>query len=218
MKYNFCKNCGSPVQPGLTNCQRCGAPVDQVQPVDEDKPMAQPPGMLKQYYDPEGNMQQPSNMQQPANNFQQPMGNPNPQQPVNNYQQPMGQPMNNNFQQPMGNPNPQQQVNNYQQPMGQPMGNNNYGQPMPQQVQQPQNKGGGAMGSAIGSVACGIIAFFIFWWLSICGIGIGFTAIKTGKAQNNNGAFIIGIIGVLLCIADIVLYLLAQNGIFVINL
>ena len=101
MKYNFCKNCGSPVQPGMNACQRCGAPVDQVQPVDENKPMAQPPGMLRQYYG-------DSNTAQPA---QQPMGQPvqqpMPQQQMYN-QQPMGAPMG---QQMYNQPMPQANVN-----------------------------------------------------------------------------------------------------------
>ena len=160
MKYNFCKNCGSPVQPGMTNCQRCGAPVDQVQPVDENKPMAQPVPPT-----------------------------PMPQQPMNNMQQP-----------PMGQPMPQQPV----QPMGVPMG-----QPMPQQVPAKQKN---AMGSAVGSIVCGVVAFFIFWWLSLCGIGLGVSAIKLGKQQNNNGAFIVAIIGILVCVADVVLFFLIQSG------
>ncbi len=103
MKYNFCKNCGSPVQPGMTACQRCGAPVDQVQPVDENKPMAQPPGMLKQYYGNNNGAAQPP--------VGQPAPQPMPQQPV---QQPMGQPMGQPMpgQQPMYNqPAPQPNVN-----------------------------------------------------------------------------------------------------------
>ena len=214
MKYNFCKNCGSPVQPGMTNCQRCGAPVDQVQPVDENKPMAQPPGMLRQFYGdgnnmPDNNMAQPV---QPMDNMQQPpMGQPveqpmpinnNVQGPVQPMNQPMGepvpvpnQPMNN-----MGQPMPQQPV----QPMGVPMG-----QPMPQQVPAKQKN---AMGSAVGSIVCGVVAFFIFWWLSLCGIGLGVSAIKLGKQQNNNGAFIVAIIGILVCVADVVLFFLIQSG------
>ena len=100
MKYNFCFIFGSPIQPGMPNCQRCGAPAETVQAVDENKPMAQPPGMLRQYYDTNGQMQaQPGAMpqQQPVQQMpqQQPM-----QQPMMNgqYQQPMGQPM---MQQPM---------------------------------------------------------------------------------------------------------------------
>ena len=197
MKYNFCKNCGSPVQPGMTNCQRCGAPVDQVQPVDENKPMAQPPGMLRQFYGDGNNM--------PDNNMAQPVPpTPMPQQPMN---QPMGgpapmggQPMNNMQQPPMGQPMPQQPV----QPMGVPMG-----QPMPQQVPAKQKN---AMGSAVGSIVCGVVAFFIFWWLSLCGIGLGVSAIKLGKQQNNNGAFIVAIIGILVCVADVVLFFLIQSG------
>ena len=182
MKYNFCKNCGSPVQPGMTNCQRCGAPVDQVQPVDENKPMAQPPGMLRQFYGDGNNM--------PDNNMAQPVPpTPMPQQPMNNMQQP-----------PMGQPMPQQPV----QPMGVPMG-----QPMPQQVPAKQKN---AMGSAVGSIVCGVVAFFIFWWLSLCGIGLGVSAIKLGKQQNNNGAFIVAIIGILVCVADVVLFFLIQSG------
>jgi hypothetical protein len=203
MKYNFCKNCGSPVQPGMTNCQRCGAPVDQVQPVDENKPMAQPPGMLRQFYGDGNNM--------PDNNMAQPVQpTPMPQQPMDNMQQPpMGQPveqpmpMNNNVQgpvQPMNQPMPQQPV----QPMGVPMG-----QPMPQQVPAKQKN---AMGSAVGSIVCGVIALFIFWWLSLCGLGLGVSAIKLGKQQNNNGAFIVAIIGILVCVADVVLYFLIQSG------
>ena len=141
MKYNFCKNCGSPVQPGMTNCQRCGAPVDQVQPVDEDKPMAQPPGMLRQYID--GSGQPNSNVAQAA-----------PQQPMNN-----GQPMMNNqpMNQGMGNPMPQQQPmmnqqppmnNNMQPPMNGPM--NNMGQPV-----QGQNT------ADTGSIGWGILGFII---------------------------------------------------------
>ena len=221
MKYNFCKNCGSPVQPGMTNCQRCGAPVDQVQPVDENKPMAQPPGMLRQFYGdgsnmPDNNMAQPVQPtpmpQQPMDNMQQPpMGQPveqpmpinnNVQGPVQPMNQPMGepvpvpnQPMNN-----MGQPMPQQPV----QPMGVPMG-----QPMPQQVPAKQKN---AMGSAVGSIVCGVVAFFIFWWLSLCGIGLGVSAIKLGKQQNNNGAFIVAIIGILVCVADVVLFFLIQSG------
>ena len=207
MKYNFCKNCGSPVQPGMPNCQRCGAPVDQIQPVDENKPMAQPPGMLRQYYgDNNGanNPQMNGNYVQPAQPVNQPMNNQGMMP-----QQPMGQPMN-NMQQPMSNPMGQP-MNNMQQPM--------YQQPMPQQYNQiQQGNGGSATGSAFGSLACGIIAFFIFWWLSIVGIGLGITACKTGKAQNNNTAFIVGIIGILACIADIVLFALVQSGTIEINL
>ena len=185
MKYNFCKNCGSPVQPGMANCQRCGAPVDQVQPVDENKPMAQPPGMLRQFYGDGNNM--------PDNNMAQPVPpTPMPQQPMNNMQQPsMGQ--------PVGQPMPQQPMN---QPMGGPA-------PMPQQVPAKQKN---AMGSAVGSIVCGVVAFFIFWWLSLCGIGLGVSAIKLGKQQNNNGAFIVAIIGILVCVADVVLFFLIQSG------
>ena len=118
MKYNFCKNCGSPVQPGMPNCQRCGAPVDQIQPVDENKPMAQPPGMLRQYYgDNNGNNQPNSNVAQPVPQGQ-PMNQPMEQQPVGNQpvgnQPPMGQPMGQPMpgQQPMYNqPAPQPNVN-----------------------------------------------------------------------------------------------------------
>ena len=94
MKYNFCKNCGSPIQPGMANCQRCGAPAEVVQAVDENKPMAQPPGMLGHY----------------ANN------NPNGM--------PMNQPMNNMGQPPMMNGQPpmmNQQMMNQQMMNGQPM-------------------------------------------------------------------------------------------------
>lgn len=117
MKYNFCKNCGSPIQPGMANCQRCGAPAEVVQAVDENKPMAQPPGMLGHYVN---------------NNPNQPMG----QQPMNNgmQQQPMNQPMG----QPMNNGMPQQMP---QQPMGQPMMNQPMGQPMNNGMQQPMMNG-----------------------------------------------------------------------------
>ena len=222
MKYNFCKNCGSPVQPGMANCQRCGAPVDQVQPVDENKPMAQPPGMLRQFYGdgtnmPDNNMAQPVQPVQPT---------PMPQQPMNNMQQPpmgqpVGQPMNQPVQpmnQPMGGPAPmpQQQISQ-QPPMGQPMGGQPVqpmgvpmGQPMPQQAPTKQKN---PMGTAVGSIACGLVAFFIFWWLSICGIGLGVTAIKLGKQQNNNTVFIVAIIGILVGVADVVLFFLIQSGV-----
>ncbi len=111
MKYNFCKNCGSPIQPGMPNCQRCGAPAETVQAVDENKPMAQPPGMLRQYYDTNNQMQQPMQGQPGAMPAQQPVQQqvqPMPQQP------PMQQPMNQPYQQPMGQP-----MNNMQQPMPQ---------------------------------------------------------------------------------------------------
>ena len=138
MKYNFCKNCGSPVQPGMPNCQRCGAPVDQVQPVDEDKPMAQPPGMLRQYYgDNNGNNNQPMNqgMNQPVQ--PQPMNNGMPQQPM------QGQPM---YNQPMQNPG-----------MGQPM----YNQQMPQQnVNDSGSIGWGILGFLIPIV--GFILYFVW--------------------------------------------------------
>ena len=199
MKYNFCKNCGSPVQPGMTNCQRCGAPVDQVQPVDENKPMAQPPGMLKQYYDPNNEMpQQPVTQQQVGTPMAQ-----KPMPPVNNYQQPTNQV--NNMNQPM--PQYQQPVNNY--PQGQP-----YQQPV-NQIQ--QGNSASAIGSALGAIACGAISFFIFWWLSICGVGFAATAIKQGKDQNNKGALILGVIGMLLCIACVVIYFLNQSGITLIQ-
>jgi len=100
MKYNFCKNCGSPIQPGFTNCQRCGAPAEQVQAVNENKPMDQPAGMLKQYYDPNGTMQPVNNVQQ------QPVQQPMPQQP------PMGAPMGQPMQQPMMQGQPVPQANN----------------------------------------------------------------------------------------------------------
>lgn len=210
MKYNFCKNCGSPVQPGMTNCQRCGAPVDQVQPVDENKPMAQPPGMLRQFYGDNNGMPVDNNMAQPVQPVQQPVvPTPTPQQPMNNVQQPV-QPMNQPMggpapmpqQPPMGQPMPQQPVQPMGAPMGMPMNN----------VQQPQTKQKNAMGTAVGSIVCGAVAFFIFWWLSLCGIGLGVSAIKLGKQQNNNGAFIVAIIGILVCVADVVLFFLIQSG------
>ena len=110
MKYNFCKNCGSPIQPGMANCQRCGAPAEVVQAVDENRPMAQPPGMLGHYVN---NNPNGMPMNQPMNNMgPMPMNN-GMQQPMNNGMPPMGQP-------PMMNG----------QMMNQPMMN---GQPMPQQ-------------------------------------------------------------------------------------
>ena len=142
MKYNFCKNCGSPVQPGMTNCQRCGAPVDQVQPVDEDKPMAQPPGMLRQYYDGNNGNQQMNNQNPPMR----------PQEPTMN-----NQPTNNNMQQPM---QPQQPMMNNQQMnpgMGQPMN----GQPMPQQN---NDDNGSIVWGIIGFIftLIGIILYFVW--------------------------------------------------------
>ena len=115
MKYNFCKNCGSPIQPGMANCQRCGAPAEVVQAVDENKPMAQPPGMLGHYAN---NNPNGMPMNQPMNNMGQPPMNNGMQPPMNNG---MGQPMNNMGQPPMMN--------------GQPMMNQQMmnGQPMPQQ-------------------------------------------------------------------------------------
>ena len=155
MKYNFCKNCGSPVQPGMANCQRCGAPVDQVQPVDEDKPMAQPPGMLRQYYDSNNaNNNQPMNNQNPPMRPQ-PMDNQNPpmrpQQPMMN-----NQPMN-NIQQPM---QPQQPMMNNQ-PMNPGMGQPMNGQPMPQQN---NDDNGSIVWGIIGFIftLIGIILYFVW--------------------------------------------------------
>ena len=202
MKYNFCKNCGSPVQPGMPNCQRCGAPVDQIQPVDENKPMAQPPGMLRQYYgDNNGNNQPNSNVAQPVPQQSVQQGQPMGQQPVGN-QPPMGQPMgmNNNMQQPM----------NQQPPMGQPMGQP-MGGPMP--VQPQAGKDNSTM-MAAGGIACAVIAFFIFWWLSFVSISLGVSGMSQAKVSNNNTGKTLCIVSIVLGAADIILFILGILGVF----
>ena len=57
--------------------------------------------------------------------------------------------------------------------------------------------------NAIYSIVCSIISIFIFWWLSIAGLGFGIRALKEIKTTNEKGktlaiiGIIIGAIGVL---------------------
>lgn len=58
--------------------------------------------------------------------------------------------------------------------------------------------------NAIFSIICSIISIFIFWWLSIAGLGFGVKALKEIKTTNEKGktlaiaGIIIGTIGILI--------------------
>lgn len=42
------------------------------------------------------------------------------------------------------------------------------------------------------SITCGIISYFIFWWLAFAGIGFGIRSLKTGEGK------ILGILGIII--------------------
>lgn len=44
----------------------------------------------------------------------------------------------------------------------------------------------------IASIVCGIISFFIFWWLAFLGIGFGIRSLKMGEGK------LLGILGIII--------------------
>lgn len=50
------------------------------------------------------------------------------------------------------------------------------------------------------SILCGIVSYFIFWWLSIVGVGYGIISIKEGEYK------VLGILGIIISGIAVCLY------------
>lgn len=73
------------------------------------------------------------------------------------------------------------------------------------------NEKNGINKNAIISIVCSVICLFIFWWLSIAGIGLGVQALKQIKETKEKGkilayiGIVLGIIAILMFIAGTIL-------------
>ena len=73
--------------------------------------------------------------------------------------------------------------------------------------------------NAIYSIVGGLISIFIFWWLSLCGIGCGITALKEIKVKGGKGKSL-AILGIIISSLSLVLFVIfsAISNFLIINL
>lgn len=50
------------------------------------------------------------------------------------------------------------------------------------------------------SIVCGIVSYFILWWLAIAGLGFGIKSLKAGKEKT------LGILGIIISVIAVCLY------------